>query len=153
MESQTALAVQSLLESQTLTEAGPVQGECFMPHPSFACPPTCSMLHPPSLCLWPDEEEEEEDVFQCGKCKKQFRSLPKFVSHKQSRCTPPQPPQPQQLASIVSLRSSTEVVPSQSSHQQQSVHYVTSEPLKQVSSIYGAICRHLHLESSSFSVA
>lgn len=31
---------------------------------------------------------EEEDVFQCGKCKKQFSNLSLFVSHKQSRCTP-----------------------------------------------------------------
>ncbi|ELT95618.1 hypothetical protein CAPTEDRAFT_88353, partial [Capitella teleta] len=27
-----------------------------------------------------------EDVFQCGKCKKQFNSLSTFVSHKQTRC-------------------------------------------------------------------
>ena len=31
---------------------------------------------------------EDEDVFQCGKCKKQFNSLSTFVSHKQNRCTP-----------------------------------------------------------------
>ena len=30
---------------------------------------------------------DDEDVFQCGKCKKQFTSLPAFVTHKQSRCT------------------------------------------------------------------
>ena len=27
-------------------------------------------------------------MFQCGKCKKQFTSLPGFVTHKQSRCVP-----------------------------------------------------------------
>ena len=31
---------------------------------------------------------EEEDVFQCGKCKKQFTMLSAFVSHKQTKCTP-----------------------------------------------------------------
>ncbi|CAG2117025.1 unnamed protein product, partial [Medioppia subpectinata] len=29
-----------------------------------------------------DVEEEEEDVFQCGKCKKQFSILNTFVNHK-----------------------------------------------------------------------
>ncbi|XP_053402137.1 zinc finger protein 341-like isoform X2 [Mercenaria mercenaria] len=31
---------------------------------------------------------EDEDVFQCGKCKKQFSNLSLFVGHKQTRCTP-----------------------------------------------------------------
>ncbi|KAI0220118.1 hypothetical protein LSAT2_028365 [Lamellibrachia satsuma] len=56
MDSQTAMAVQSLLESQTVAEQ-PAQ-------------------------------VDDEDVFQCGKCKKQFNSLSTFVSHKQNRCTP-----------------------------------------------------------------
>ena len=30
---------------------------------------------------------DEEDLFQCGKCKKQFTSLPMFVNHKQGRCS------------------------------------------------------------------
>lgn len=29
----------------------------------------------------------DEDVFQCGKCKKQFNSFPLFVSHKQQVCS------------------------------------------------------------------
>lgn len=29
---------------------------------------------------------DEDDVFQCGKCKKQYCSLSAFLSHKQSRC-------------------------------------------------------------------
>ena len=32
---------------------------------------------------------DDDDVFQCGKCKKQFNSLSNFVTHKQSRCAPP----------------------------------------------------------------
>ncbi|XP_021375901.1 zinc finger protein 341-like isoform X3 [Mizuhopecten yessoensis] len=52
MDCQTAVAVQSLLES-TVSDASPI---------------------------------DEEDVFQCGKCKKQFTSLGAFVNHKQSRC-------------------------------------------------------------------
>ncbi|VDI47613.1 Hypothetical predicted protein, partial [Mytilus galloprovincialis] len=55
MDSQTAVAVQSLLESQTLPE--PIQAT-----------------------------GEEEDVFQCGKCKRQFTTLGAFINHKQSRC-------------------------------------------------------------------
>ena len=30
---------------------------------------------------------DEEDMFQCGKCKKQFTTLPAFVTHKQNRCS------------------------------------------------------------------
>ncbi|XP_067650777.1 zinc finger protein 341-like isoform X2 [Haliotis asinina] len=55
VDNQTAVAVQSLLDSQSI--------------PSGA------------------EAQEEEDLFQCGKCKKQFTLLPAFVTHKQTRCT------------------------------------------------------------------
>ena len=34
---------------------------------------------------------EDEDVFQCGKCKAKYTSLSAFVSHKQTRCAPPTP--------------------------------------------------------------
>nr|XP_022339023.1 zinc finger protein 341-like isoform X2 [Crassostrea virginica] len=53
MDSQTAVAVQSLIDSQVITETTTV---------------------------------DEDDVFQCGKCKKQYCSLSAFLSHKQSRC-------------------------------------------------------------------
>ncbi|CAG2239084.1 unnamed protein product [Mytilus edulis] len=33
-----------------------------------------------------DYSGEEEDVFQCGKCKRQFTTLGAFINHKQSRC-------------------------------------------------------------------
>ncbi|XP_062584073.1 zinc finger protein 341-like [Saccostrea cucullata] len=58
MDNQTAVAVQSLIDSQVITETTPV---------------------------------DEDDVFQCGKCKKQFCSLSVFLSHKQSRCNGPRP--------------------------------------------------------------
>ncbi|XP_050396148.1 zinc finger protein 341 [Patella vulgata] len=51
-DNQTAVAVQSLLDSQSVPET-----------------------------------QDEEDLFQCGKCKKQFNSLPLFVGHKQSECS------------------------------------------------------------------
>ncbi|XP_041355906.1 zinc finger protein 341-like isoform X2 [Gigantopelta aegis] len=55
VDNQTAVAVQSLLDSQTVGES---------------------------------QVAEEDDLFQCGKCKKQFTYLSAFVSHKQTRCTP-----------------------------------------------------------------
>lgn len=32
------------------------------------------------------ETAEDEDVFQCGRCKKQFTSLNIFFTHKQTQC-------------------------------------------------------------------
>ncbi|XP_005096795.2 zinc finger protein 341 [Aplysia californica] len=43
-----------------------------------------------------EAQDEEEDIFQCGKCKKQFTSLPAFVSHKQTPCLLQAQQQPQQ---------------------------------------------------------
>ena len=37
---------------------------------------------------------DDEDIFQCGKCKKQFTSLTLFVGHKQERCMQPVPHRP-----------------------------------------------------------
>ncbi|XP_071957306.1 zinc finger protein 341-like [Antedon mediterranea] len=54
IDNQTALAVQSLLETST------------------------SVHEPP--------QADDEDVFQCGKCKKQFTNLPMFMNHKNSNC-------------------------------------------------------------------
>lgn len=42
-------------------------------------------------------KDDEEDIFQCGKCKKQFTSLQLFISHKQSPCLTHQPPLPQTI--------------------------------------------------------
>ncbi|XP_019629163.1 PREDICTED: zinc finger protein 341-like [Branchiostoma belcheri] len=65
MDNQTALAVQSLLDSQQGQVAEPAAGP-----------------------------GDDEDVFQCGKCKKQFTSLPTFMSHKREHCQPMPPQQP-----------------------------------------------------------
>ncbi|KAM9296050.1 zinc finger protein 341 [Gastrophryne carolinensis] len=65
MDNQTVLAVQSLLDgqggvsdhtTQNVSNAGPIQGL------------------------------DDEDVFLCGKCKKQFNSLPAFMIHKREQC-------------------------------------------------------------------
>ncbi|XP_052818932.1 zinc finger protein 341-like isoform X2 [Mya arenaria] len=37
---------------------------------------------------------EEEDIFQCGKCKRQFSLLGHFIAHKQERCVIPPPVRP-----------------------------------------------------------
>ncbi|XP_006825191.1 zinc finger protein 341-like [Saccoglossus kowalevskii] len=58
MDNQTALAVQSLLDSQSSVQDQSTSAA------------------------------EEEDVFQCGKCKKQFSNLPAFMAHKRERCLP-----------------------------------------------------------------
>ncbi|XP_077982725.1 zinc finger protein 341-like isoform X2 [Glandiceps talaboti] len=58
MDNQTALAVQSLLDSQSSVQDPSANGA------------------------------EEDDVFQCGKCKKQFTNLPNFMAHKRERCVP-----------------------------------------------------------------
>jgi len=31
---------------------------------------------------------EEEDIFQCGKCKRKFTNLSQFFGHKQNQCIP-----------------------------------------------------------------
>ena len=36
-----------------------------------------------TLRVWP---LDDEDVFLCGKCKKQFNSLPAFMTHKREQC-------------------------------------------------------------------
>ncbi|XP_073462455.1 zinc finger protein 341 [Aquarana catesbeiana] len=65
MDNQTVLAVQSLLDgqggvsdpnAQNVSSTGPIQGL------------------------------DDEDVFLCGKCKKQFNSLPAFMIHKREQC-------------------------------------------------------------------
>ncbi|KAK7115247.1 zinc finger protein 341-like isoform X2 [Littorina saxatilis] len=78
VDSQAAVAVQSLLDSQQSQDTG----------------------------------VEEEDLFQCGRCKKQFTSLNTFFTHKQTQCLP---------ASVAT------------SHQQQ--HHQSFQQLHQVQSV------------------
>ncbi|XP_045300815.1 zinc finger protein 341 isoform X2 [Leopardus geoffroyi] len=71
MDNQTVLAVQSLLD-----------GQGAVPDPtgqSVSAPPTIQPL-------------DDEDVFLCGKCKKQFNSLPAFMTHKREQCQGNAPP-------------------------------------------------------------
>lgn len=56
------------------------------------------------------QQAEDDDIFQCGRCKKQFTSLPAFVSHKQSRCAPPQILAQNQLRSVPTSNTSNNVV-------------------------------------------
>ncbi|XP_037540309.1 zinc finger protein 341 [Nematolebias whitei] len=65
MDNQTVLAVQSLLD-----------GQSGVPDPnnqSVSAAPTIQSM-------------DDEDVFLCGKCKKQFNSLPAFMTHKREQC-------------------------------------------------------------------
>ncbi|XP_030642594.1 zinc finger protein 341 [Chanos chanos] len=69
MDNQTVLAVQSLLDGQGGVpdpNAQNVSGTTIQPM-------------------------DDEDVFLCGKCKKQFNSLPAFMTHKREQCQPNAP--------------------------------------------------------------
>lgn len=56
---------------------------------------------------------DDEDVFLCGKCKKQFNSLPAFMTHKREQCQGSAP-----SLSSVSLASNSVYTPSITSVQQ-----------------------------------
>ncbi|XP_069690513.1 zinc finger protein 341-like [Periplaneta americana] len=64
VDNQTALTVQSLLDSQSLSNES-LPGTTVV----ASRPPTAITL-------------DEEDVFQCGKCKKQYTSFSLFMAHK-----------------------------------------------------------------------
>uniref|UniRef100_A0A8D0AWI7 Zinc finger protein 341 n=1 Tax=Salvator merianae TaxID=96440 RepID=A0A8D0AWI7_SALMN len=65
MDNQTVLAVQSLLD-----------GQGAVTDPSAQTVNTSTAIH----------SMDDEDVFLCGKCKKQFHSLPVFMTHKREQC-------------------------------------------------------------------
>ncbi|KAJ8257316.1 hypothetical protein GJAV_G00184280 [Gymnothorax javanicus] len=65
MDNQTVLAVQSLLD-----------GQGGVPDPSNQNGTGNATVQP----------MDDEDVFLCGKCKKQFNSLPAFMTHKREQC-------------------------------------------------------------------
>jgi len=56
---------------------------------------------------------DDEDVFLCGKCKKQFNSLPAFMTHKREQCQGNAP-----SLSTVSLATNSVYTPSITSVQQ-----------------------------------
>uniref|UniRef100_A0A3Q3XC08 C2H2-type domain-containing protein n=1 Tax=Mola mola TaxID=94237 RepID=A0A3Q3XC08_MOLML len=65
MDNQTVLAVQSLLD-----------GQDGVPDPNNQNVSGTSTI----------QSMDDEDVFLCGKCKKQFNSLPAFMTHKREQC-------------------------------------------------------------------
>ncbi|KAK7884803.1 hypothetical protein WMY93_027926 [Mugilogobius chulae] len=65
MDNQTVLAVQSLLD-----------GQGGVPDPNNQ-----NVSGTPTI-----QSMDDEDVFLCGKCKKQFNSLPAFMMHKREQC-------------------------------------------------------------------
>lgn len=55
----------------------PLIHSCFFsPHYSTPCVTSST----------PGLTPDDEDVFLCGKCKKQFNSLPAFMTHKREQC-------------------------------------------------------------------
>lgn len=73
---------------------------------------------------------DDEDVFLCGKCKKQFNSLPAFMTHKREQCQSNAP-----SLSTVSLASTVAYtpVPSISSGQQTPANRQVGLGMKMVS--------------------
>ncbi|XP_040901794.1 zinc finger protein 341 isoform X2 [Toxotes jaculatrix] len=85
MDNQTVLAVQSLLD-----------GQGGVPDPNNQ-----NVSGTPTI-----QSMDDEDVFLCGKCKKQFNSLPAFMTHKREQCPSSAP-----SLSTVSLASTNAYTP------------------------------------------
>ncbi|XP_030589797.1 zinc finger protein 341 isoform X2 [Archocentrus centrarchus] len=85
MDNQTVLAVQSLLDSQG-----------GVPDPNNQNVSGTQTI----------QSMDDEDVFLCGKCKKQFNSLPAFMTHKREQCQSSTP-----SLSTVSLASTNAYTP------------------------------------------
>ncbi|RMB95581.1 hypothetical protein DUI87_27691 [Hirundo rustica rustica] len=91
MDNQTVLAVQSLLDGQ-----------------GGVTDPSAPNVNSSSI-----QPMDDEDVFLCGKCKKQFNSLPAFMTHKREQCQGSAP-----SLSSVSLATNSVYSPSITSVQQ-----------------------------------
>ncbi|XP_030319149.1 zinc finger protein 341 isoform X2 [Calypte anna] len=92
MDNQTVLAVQSLLDGQ-----------------GGVTDPSAQNVNPSTAI----QSMDDEDVFLCGKCKKQFNSLPAFMTHKREQCQGSAP-----SLSTVSLSTNSVYTPSITSVQQ-----------------------------------
>ncbi|NXT73539.1 ZN341 protein, partial [Zapornia atra] len=92
MDNQTVLAVQSLLDGQG----------------GVTDPATQNVNSSTAI-----QSMDDEDVFLCGKCKKQFNSLPAFMTHKREQCQGNAP-----SLSTVSLATNSVYTPSITSVQQ-----------------------------------
>ncbi|XP_029469849.1 zinc finger protein 341 isoform X3 [Rhinatrema bivittatum] len=95
MDNQTVLAVQSLLDGQG----------------AVTDPTTQNVNSAVSI-----QSMDDEDVFLCGKCKKQFNSLPAFMIHKREQCQGNTP-----SLATVSLAAHSTYTPSVTSAQQPQV--------------------------------
>ncbi|KAJ6661099.1 hypothetical protein lerEdw1_016900, partial [Lerista edwardsae] len=109
MDNQTVLAVQSLLD-----------GQGAVTDPSTQNVNTSTTI----------QAMDDEDVFLCGKCKKQFNSLPAFMTHKREQCQGNTP----SLATVslatnsVYTPSITSVQQAQTTNRQQISTYITVPP-------------------------
>uniref|UniRef100_A0A8D0L8F0 Zinc finger protein 341 n=1 Tax=Sphenodon punctatus TaxID=8508 RepID=A0A8D0L8F0_SPHPU len=109
MDNQTVLAVQSLLD-----------GHGAVTDPSAQNVNTSATI----------QSMDDEDVFLCGKCKKQFNSLPAFMTHKREQCQGNAP----SLATVslatnsVYAPSITSVQQAQTANRQQISTYITVPP-------------------------
>nr|XP_008108205.1 PREDICTED: zinc finger protein 341 isoform X1 [Anolis carolinensis] len=108
MDNQTVLAVQSLLDGQG----------------GVADPSTQTVNASTTI-----QTMDDDDVFLCGKCKKQFNSLPTFMTHKREQCQGNSP-----SLATVSLATNSGYTPSITSvHQAQATNrqistYITVPP-------------------------
>nr|XP_056700328.1 zinc finger protein 341 isoform X3 [Euleptes europaea] len=109
MDNQTVLAVQSLLD-----------GQGAVADPSAQSVNTATTI----------QSMDDEDVFLCGKCKKQFNLLPAFMTHKREQCQGNTP----SLATVslatnsVYSPSITSVQHAQTTNRQQISTYITVPP-------------------------
>ncbi|XP_060628323.2 zinc finger protein 341 isoform X1 [Anolis sagrei] len=108
MDNQTVLAVQSLLDGQ-----------------GGVADPSAQTVNASTTI----QTMDDEDVFLCGKCKKQFNSLPTFMTHKREQCQGNSP-----SLATVSLATNSGYTPSITSvHQAQTTNrqistYITVPP-------------------------
>lgn len=95
------------------------------------------------------DEEEAEDVFQCGKCKQQFSSLDTFMNHKKSCINRNQEKTPQRPSSLASPPSQILLEPPSASLGSSVIHLSESDILSLASNINSSNSNGLHLNENS----
>lgn len=78
--------MQQLLDAPELIQGGTAAATCDTAT-AAATIANATLREEVSLEGVVDEDEDDEDVFQCGRCKKQFSSLEHFVTHKRNHCS------------------------------------------------------------------
>ncbi|KAK8753456.1 hypothetical protein OTU49_004552 [Cherax quadricarinatus] len=86
LEGPAGLTVQQLLDAPELIQGGTAAATCDTAT-AAATIANATLREEVSLEGVVDEDEDDEDVFQCGRCKKQFSSLEHFVTHKRNHCS------------------------------------------------------------------